>query len=1017
MNAAGLKSKLNTFKKVISDLQPSIFFLQETKYKSSGRFKIDNFEIFELVRKNKNGGGLAIGCLKELKPVWMREGNDDVEALSIEIVLKDMKIRCVVAYGCQENDLNDRKESFWEYLDDDVQQAAIAGSGFILQFDGNLWAGKDIIPGDPNIQNRNGKLFQEFLERNPQLSVVNSLPLCEGLITRMRNKNNKIERSVLDFFVVCDRVLPFVVKMNIDESKQFILTNYASAKNGGQAKDTDHFTQYLDLNLKVDRQKPERVEIYDFKSNDGQKKFKKLTSETKQFTDCFNNMYPLLQQVKTWRETLETFCKRSFRKIRIRKRKMKPLNSKLSLLIDLRNKLIKNKGDINEVNVVIEKIANEEAEVNRAKIVENFKQLSENPENINLQNMWKKIKKLWPKEGVSVPTAKRNHRGKVVTGPREIKNVLSKEYKDRLRSRPIRPDLKNMNERKKEIFEMKLKIAEDNPSNDWNMGDLEKALADLKNNKSRDFEGLLNEIFKENVIGTDLKHSLLIMFNRLKAEKMIPEFMNNANVTTVPKKGSRIEPKNERGIFRVSVVRSILMRPIYNMKYPIIDQNMSDCQMGGRKKKSCINNIFLVNGLIHETLKKENLNPICLQIYDYSQMFDAIDLKQALSDLYDKGVVDDTLKLLYEANKEIKMAVKTPSGLTDRQVISNCVLQGDTWGSLLASVQVETIGKECVEAGHFYLYKEKLPLGFLGLVDDIVGITETGIKAQKMNSFINLKTAEKGLRFGVAKCKTMIVGEIENCLFCDEEFVNRKQQKEHMKKEHKTRVLLECKDCKEEFSNEKALRNHINFKHKTENDNKDKISRYGLMVDDWSVKYEECSERGEVELAEHYIGQTKIENVQTQKYLGFVLSSTGDNMANINAIKKKSIGLVKTALNKLNSLNLKYYYFECAIIILNVMLRSSILYASEVYYNLKELEIRQLERIEEQFMRKILNTTRGCPIVSLYLSLGHVPARFEIQKRRLLFLKYILTQKNESIVRKNFPTSNRNAHVRGPLAV
>ena len=80
--------------------------------------------------------------------------------------------------------------------------------------------------------------------------------------------------------------------------------------------------------------------------------------------------------------------------------------------------------------------------------------------------------------------------------------------------------------------------------------------------------------------------------------------------------------------------------------------------------------------------------PLCLQIYDYSQMFDAINLKQALSDLYDSGVVDDTLKLLYEANKDIYMAVKTPSGLTDRQVINDCVLQGDTWGSLLASVQV-----------------------------------------------------------------------------------------------------------------------------------------------------------------------------------------------------------------------------------------------------------------------------------------------------------------------------------------
>ena len=55
------------------------------------------------MRKNREGGGLALGCLKELKPVWLREGNDDVEALSIEIVVKDMKVRCVVAYGCQEN--------------------------------------------------------------------------------------------------------------------------------------------------------------------------------------------------------------------------------------------------------------------------------------------------------------------------------------------------------------------------------------------------------------------------------------------------------------------------------------------------------------------------------------------------------------------------------------------------------------------------------------------------------------------------------------------------------------------------------------------------------------------------------------------------------------------------------------------------------------------------------------------------------------------------------------------------
>ena len=114
--------------------------------------------------------------------MWLREGDDSVEALSVEICVKSMKIRCCIAYGCQENDNIDRKESFWKYLDEDVSHAKSSGSGFILHFDGNLWAGKNIIPGDPRPQNRNGRLFEEFLERNPHLTVVNSFWCCWTLL-------------------------------------------------------------------------------------------------------------------------------------------------------------------------------------------------------------------------------------------------------------------------------------------------------------------------------------------------------------------------------------------------------------------------------------------------------------------------------------------------------------------------------------------------------------------------------------------------------------------------------------------------------------------------------------------------------------------------------------------------------------------------------------------------------------------------------------------------------------------
>ena len=83
-------------------------------------------------------------------------------------------------------------------------------------------------------------------------------------------------------------------------------------------------------------------------------------------------------------------------------------------------------------------------------------------------------------------------------------------------------------------------------------------------------------------------------------------------------------------------------------------------------------------------------------------------------------------------------------------------------------------------------------------------------------------------------------------------------------------------------------------------------------------------------------------------------------------------------------------------------LRPLFLYASEMYYNIKENQLRQIEKIEESYPRKVFKTTKGCPISQLYLEMGVVPARFEIQKLRLLYLKYILSQNKDSLVRKFF---------------
>ena len=86
--------------------------------------------------------------------------------------------------------------------------------------DGNLHAGPGVIKNDPNILNQNGKLFSKLLERNPTLIVVNTLNICEGVITRIRQLENRTEKAILDLYIINEKMRPFIPKMKVDENKE-----------------------------------------------------------------------------------------------------------------------------------------------------------------------------------------------------------------------------------------------------------------------------------------------------------------------------------------------------------------------------------------------------------------------------------------------------------------------------------------------------------------------------------------------------------------------------------------------------------------------------------------------------------------------------------------------------------------------------------------------------------------------------------------------------------------------------
>ena len=929
-----------------------MIFIEETKLKRPGKLKLENFIIYELNRKNRSGGGLAICVIEELKPVWISEGDDTTEVLVVEIDISGLKIRCVGAYGPQENVPIEKKRAFWDKLSVEVKDALENEAGFLLQMDGNLWAGSEIIKEDPNPCNGNGKLFKEFLQQFPHLKVVNSLDLCEGLITRKRITTKRTEIAVLDFFVVCTLVLPFVNKMLVDEEKRYALSNYSTVNGNKHKKDSDHNTLVMDLSLSLPVYKTDRSEIFNFKNRECQQVFFDLTESSSVLRDCVHSEDDVKKQGKTWLKTMNNVFHKSFKKIRLTK---KQKDTKISILFEKRSKLknkLKSLGEDNdtlkELTEVEEEISSEVGKDNRDKVMDSFKTLADTDGTININGLWNLKKKVFPKNTKPLPCAKKNVEGRIITSQAELKQLYLDTFIHRLRHRPIKEDLKELQILKEELCELRLNFSKLNISTPWKKEDLVKILSSLKNNKSRDPHGLVNEIFKPGVGGADLVDSMLSLFLSIKKQISFPEFMQFVNIVCIYKgKGDKMDLQNDRGIFIVNVLKSIFMKNVWNSVYEILDQNMSDSNVGGRRNKSIRNHIFIINGIINDVLNGRR-DPVDIEIIDYRQCFDSMWLSESINDLFESGIQDDNLALIHAANAENLVAVKTPAGLTERKLVEKIVMQGEVTGPGQCSNQIDTFGKECLKEGKLlYEYKDGLGIPPLGMVDDVITVSRCGVDSVAMNAYLNQKTNIKKLQFGPDKCHQLHVGKRNLC-------------------------------CPE------------------------------LFIDEWKLEKKDELETGLDNLVDVLVDQHKIENSTEEKYLGNIISIDGKNSKNIEARVAKAQGIIKQIKSMLEEMFFGSYEFEVGVTLRDSIFINGFLTNMEVCYGLTEVEIEKLEKCDEQLLRTILQCPFSTPREMLYLELGVLPIRHIIMSRRIMFFHYILHEDKNSLLYKFYKSQCRN---------
>ena len=293
------------------------------------------------------------------------------------------------------------------------------------------------------------------------------------------------------------------------------------------------------------------------------------------------------------------------------------------------------------------------------------------------------------------------------------------------------------------------------------MEDLEKVIKDdLKSKISRDPDDNSNELIKQG--GQDLQIAILTIMNKIKNQQIYPEVMEKVNISSIYKnKGKRNNLEFYRGVFRVPFLRNILDRLMYNDEYKTIDENLTDSNVGARKERNIRDNIFVLNAITN-SVKNGNEAPIEVNVYDAIKCFDNLWLQECINRMYIKGFRNDRLPLLYLSNKSAQIAVKTSSGMTERETISNIVMQGTVWSSLKCTVTMDKLGEMSYE--NPYKYKGKVDIPMMGMVDDVISVEKCSNKAVISNSTINTFMELNKLELSESKCSKIHIGKKnENC--------------------------------------------------------------------------------------------------------------------------------------------------------------------------------------------------------------------------------------------------------------
>lgn len=349
---------------------------------------------------------------------------------------------------------------------------------------------------------------------------------------------------------------------------------------------------------------------------------------------------------------------------------------------------------------------------------------------------WRRQKML----GRDIITAIRDQNGNLITDQNQIlqrtEQFYEQLYDTKINPTTIFQDRKITNVNSEEIPDIE-------------MFEIEKALKQIKNEKSAGEDGILPEMLKAG--GDQLMKQLKNLFNQCLQEEKIPANWHNAVVVLLHKKGDKTRLENYRPISLLSQIYKLLTKILTTRLTVKFDQYQACEQAGFRKGFGTNDHIQVVRSLIEKT--QEYNMPLYLIFVDFEKAFDSIETLAILNSLQNSRIDHRYTNLIKNIYDMATLTVKLHTQ-TNPIKMKKGVRQGDTISPKLFTLCLEDIFKK-LNWDDKGINVNGRKINHLTFADDVLLIADNIQDLQKMLTELQQTSMEVGLKINHAKTKAM----------------------------------------------------------------------------------------------------------------------------------------------------------------------------------------------------------------------------------------------------------------------